>query len=187
LKPVGIWLGLEVKCYGRASNSGHRMDVWIRNLDPVDDLDLVDAFTQEAADYWHLADRRAPDRQKAQDFFTDCPPGCDPAASQRLGMFTEGGLVGIAELSFGWPSAVDPYLGLQLLAPRARGRGLGRVLLGEVEARARATGAKALYLAVLEENPKRWTFWRREGFRETGVSGVDADTGHRLHRLVKDL
>ena len=36
-------------------------------------------------------------------------------------------------------------------------------------------------------NPRGWAFWRREGFRETGVNRFDAETGHVLHRLVKDL
>jgi len=159
----------------------------IRRLDATTDLPLVEAFYTRAADYWLLADRRAPDRQKAQDFFTDCPPGCDPAVSHRLGMFVDGGLMGLAELSFGWPLAGDAYLGLQLLAPEARGRGLGRVLLAEVEARARTTGARQLYLAVLEANPKGRAFWEREGFQATGVSREDAETGHRIHRLAKTL
>lgn len=159
----------------------------IRPLDPSADLPLVEEFYTRAADYWLLADRRAPDRQKAQEFFTDCPPSCDPAASHRLGLFVDGALMGLAELSFGWPAAGDAYLGLQILAPEARGRGLGRVLLAEVEARARAAGSPCLYLAVLEANPKGRAFWEREGFEATGVSRDDADTGHRIHRLAKRL
>ena len=73
----------------------------IRPLDPRADLPLVEEFYTRAADYWLLADRRAPDRQKAQEFFTDCPPNCDPAASHRLGLFVDGALMGLAELSFG--------------------------------------------------------------------------------------
>jgi GNAT superfamily N-acetyltransferase len=159
----------------------------IRPLDPLADLDAVEEFYDRAADYWLLADHRAPDRQKAKEFFTDCPPNCDPATSHRLGMFVDGVLMGLAELSFGWPAAGDAYLGLQILAPEARGRGLGRILLAEVEARARKTGAAGLYLAVLEANPKGRAFWEREGFRPTGVSRDDPDSGHRIHRLHKAL
>lgn len=159
----------------------------IRPLDRKADLPLVEEFYTRAADYWLLADRRAPDRQKAQDFFTDCPPNCDPAASHRLGLFVDGALMGLAELSFGWPAPGDAYLGLQILAPEARGRGLGRALLAEVETRARAAGAPQLYLAVLEANPKGRAFWAREGFQATGVSRDDAGTGHRIHRLTKVL
>ena len=163
------------------------MNRLIRPLDPNADLPLVEEFYTRAADYWLLADGRAPDRQKALDFFTDCPPNCDPAASHRLGLFVDGALMGLAELSFGWPTPGDAYLGLQILAPEARGHGLGRVLLAEVETRARAAGAPQLYLAVLEANPKGRAFWEREGFQATGVSRDDVETGHRIHRLAKAL
>lgn len=159
----------------------------IRALDPLADLDAVEALYARAADYWILADRRAPDRQKACDFFTDTPPGCDPMLSHRLGVFVDGGLMGVAELSFGFPAPGDANLGLQILAPEARGRGLGRGLLAEVEARARAAGAEVLYLAVLADNPRGWAFWAREGFRDTGLSRHDDETGHVLHRLSKGL
>ncbi|MGL4308994.1 MAG: GNAT family N-acetyltransferase, partial [Paracoccaceae bacterium] len=70
----------------------------IRPLDPQTDLPLVVKFYTEAADYWLLADRRAPDAAKAAAFFTDGPPGCDPAQSHRLGLFADGTLAGVAEL-----------------------------------------------------------------------------------------
>ncbi len=95
--------------------------------------------------------------------------------------------MGVAELSFGFPAPGDAYLGLQILAPEARGRGIGRALLAEVEARARAAGAEVLYLAVLAENPRGRAFWLREGFRDTGLSRHDDETGHVLHRLSKGL
>jgi GNAT superfamily N-acetyltransferase len=189
----------------------------IRPLDPAE-VPLVAAFYRAAPDYWLLAEGRIdPDRQAAE-FFSDCPPGCDPATSERLGLFLadapaqgpglpgasppprgegrgvggpgpgpEGRLSGVAELSFGFPQAGDAYLGLMLLGPWAQGRGLGRALLAEVEARARARGAPRLYLAVLEANPRGRAFWAREGFTATGRTGTDAATGHVLHRLVKPL
>ncbi len=159
----------------------------IRALTPAEDLARVAAFYDEAGDYWLLADRQAHDPGKAQAFFTDCPPGCDPAASHRLGLFQAGALAGVAELSFGFPEPGDGYLGLMLLAPRLRGSGYGTIFLQEIEARARAAGCRSLYLAVLEENPRGRAFWERKGFAPTGVMRVDGDTGHRIHRLVKPL
>lgn len=162
-----------------------RLPRLIRPLDPIADLDAVEDLYSRAADYWILADRRAPDRQKAAEFFTDTPPRCDPAASHRLGLFQEGTLVGVAELSFGFPLPGDAYLGLMLLDATRRGQGLGQVLLAEVETR--AAPAQHLYLAVLQDNPRGRAFWERHGFTDTGVSGHDADTGHTLHRMVKPL
>lgn len=159
----------------------------IRPLDPRQDLALVEALYAEAADYWLLADRQPPDRTKAEAFFTDAPPGCDPAASARLGLFVGGRLSGVAELSFGFPQAGDAYLGLMLLAPWVRGAGHGAAFLAACEALARARGCPRLFLAVLEANPRGRAFWLAQGFGPTGLSGQDARTGHTLHRMEKML
>ena len=157
----------------------------IRPLDPIRDLDAVEDLYARAADYWILADRRPPDRQKAAEVFTDPPPNCDPSASHRLGLFQAGMLVGVAELSFGFPAAQDAYLGLMLLDAGRRSQGLGAVLLAEVQTR--AAPAPHLYLAVLQANPRGRAFWERHGFTDTGLSRHDPDTGHTLHRMVKPL
>lgn len=158
----------------------------IRPLELSSDLDLVAAFYAEAPDYWLLAEGRAPGRHKAAAFFTDGPPGCDPDASYRLGLFLEGRLSGLAEVSFGFPEVGDAYLGLMMLGPWARGAGHGRTFLSHVENLARRARAKQLYLAVLEANPRGRAFWDREGFCATGVSAVSEDAGV-VHRLVKLL
>jgi GNAT superfamily N-acetyltransferase len=163
------------------------MPATIRPLDPLADLPLVAAFYAEAPDYWLFAEGRAPDATKARDFFTDGPPGCDPARSHRLGLFLGGRLQGLAELSFGFPAPEDAYLGLMILAPAAQGQGHGARFLAHAETLARTAGSPRLYLAVIEANTRGWAFWEREGFRATGKSGRDAETGHTLHRLVKML
>lgn len=157
----------------------------IRLLSPDRDLAAVAALLDEAADYWLLADGEAPGPTAAQDYFTDCPPNCDPAQSQHLGLYLDGQLSGLAELSFGFPSAGDAYLGLMVLAPRARNGGHGAAFLADVETRARAAGAPTLYLGVIEANPRGHAFWDRHGFRPTGVSRQDER--NITHRLAKPL
>lgn len=158
----------------------------IRALSP-DEAALVARFYEEAPEYWLLAEGACePDRQ-AVEFFQDAPPGCDPAQSHRLGLFLQGRLSGVAEVSYGFPTVEDAYLGLMLIGPWAQGAGHGRAFLARAEALARARGTPRLYLAVLEANPRGRTFWEREGFRPTGLSKHDPDTGHTLHRLVKGL
>lgn len=148
---------------------------------------LVAAFYREAPDYWLLAEGRVdPDRQAAE-FFTDAPPNSDPAQSHRLGLFLDGRLSGVAEVSYGFPEPKDSYLGLMLLGPWAQGAGHGRRFLAHAETLARARGAPQLYLAVLDVNPRGRAFWLREGFSPTGLGGKDTDTGHTLERLVKPL
>lgn len=159
----------------------------IRSLDPIADLAAVTALQAEAADYWLLAEGHCDPAQKAAEFFTDGPPGCDPAQSHRLGLFIEDHLSGLAELSFGFPNPTDAYLGLMILAPRLRSKGAGPALLAHVEHLARTAQAPNLYLGVLQANPRGHAFWSRMGFQTTGISRHDPDSGHTIHRLIKPL
>ena len=158
----------------------------IRALHPQDDRAAVALLLTQAQDYYHLWLGHAPGPAEVDDVFTGTPPGCDPAASQRLGLWRHGALQGVAELSFGFPGPQDAYLGLMILAPQARGQGHGAAFLAHLEALARARSTQ-LFLAVLDANPRGAAFWARNGFSPTGVSRQDADTGHSLHRLVKLL
>jgi GNAT superfamily N-acetyltransferase len=162
------------------------MQPTIRPLDAAE-VPLVAGFYRAAPDYWLLAEGAVdPDRQAAA-FFTDCGPGCDPAQSDRLGLFLGPILSGVADVCYGFPEPSDAYLGLMLLGPWAQGQAHGRTFLTHIERLARDRRAPRLYLAVLEANPRGRAFWLREGFCPTGLSRRDDDTGHVLHRLVKAL
>lgn len=158
----------------------------IRELFPSETA-LVAQFYREAPDYWLLAEGRVDAEHQAQEFFTDAPPNCDPAQSDRLGLFVDHRLSGVAEVSYGFPEPGDAYIGLMLLGPWAQGAGNGRHFLAHAEALARKRHAKLIYLAVLDANPRGRAFWEREGFTPTGKRGQDKITGHWLERMVKPL
>ena len=161
----------------------------LRPLDPIGDRATVDAFFQEAGDYVSLERGADPGPEVIEEFFTDAPPGCDPARSLRVGLFDQGHLIGLAETGFGFPEPDDAYLGLMVLIPAARGKGAGRRLLRHIEAESRQRGAKNLFLAVLDENPRGLAFWRREGFtvRLTGRPVTLGAKSHSASRMGKAL
>lgn len=158
----------------------------IRILPPAE-VGLVQQFYQDAPEYWILAEGACDPARQAAAFFTDCPPHCDPAQSARLGLFCGGRLSGVAEVSFGFPQPHDAYLGLMLLGRWAQGAGHGAAFLAHIEGIARGRAAPTLYLAVLDANPRGRAFWLREGFTPTGLRRHDADTGHWIERLEKQL
>ncbi|WP_137109190.1 GNAT family N-acetyltransferase [Rhodobacter sp. SY28-1] len=158
----------------------------IRELFPSETA-LVAQFYREAPDYWLLAEGRCDPESQAQDFFSDAPPNCDPATSDRLGLFLNHRLSGVAEVSYGFPEPNDAYLGLMLIGPWAQGAGHGKAFLAHAAALARKRHAPRLYLAVLDANPRGRAFWEREGFRPTGIRRQDSTTGHWVERMVKDL
>jgi ribosomal protein S18 acetylase RimI-like enzyme len=123
------------------------------------------------------------------DFFNDAPPGCDPTQSLRLGLFSHGHLTAITEMAMGYPDARTAYLGFLLVAPQARGCGVGAHMLRYLQCRAQEMGAMAICLGVLAANPRGRAFWEREGFCDTGMAG-EVTLGQKTqpaHRLRKPL
>ena len=160
----------------------------IRPLDPVTDRARVEKFFATSADYIHLERGTDPDPTVSDEYFNDAPPGCDPTASLRLGLF-DPDLIGLADLAFGYPTVTDAYIGLMMITPAQRGTGAGAVLLRHLEAAARARACTALYLGDLDANPKGRAFWQREGFMPTlAKSSITfGQMTHVAHRLGKPL
>lgn len=161
----------------------------IRTLDPQTDGEAMLDLYRRTADYIDLESGRAPSRSLVEEFFADAPPGGDAATSLKLGLFEEGRLAGVADLAFGYPEPLDAYLGLLMLAPEARGQGLGRRFLRHAEDAARGRGATRLLLAVLEANLRGRAFWEREGFGSPKAYPA-VPVGNRTHvriRLEKGL
>lgn len=156
----------------------------IRALSPDTDFAAVRALYDRAADYVELETGLVPDDTLVQEFFTDAPPGGDPATSLKLGLFTGPRLDAIADLAFGWPEQDDAYLGLMLIAADRRGEGLGRLFLDRLLAEARARHAPRLLLAVLAANPRGLAFWQRQRFTEA-LRTPPAPLGRRSHVRIR--
>ncbi|WP_225027853.1 GNAT family N-acetyltransferase [Xinfangfangia pollutisoli] len=83
----------------------------------------------------------------------------------------EGGLAGFASYAqfrggAGYARCMEHSV---ILAPGARGHGLGRALMQAVEAHARAAGAHLMVAAVSGENPDGRAFHERLGYRLVGT------------------
>lgn len=85
------------------------------------------------------------------------------------------GAVGLATSFYGFSTfAARPLLNVHDLCvlPAFRGRGIGRALLAEAEARAQARGCVKLTLEVLESNARARGLYYSHGFRDFELGGV---------------
>ncbi len=94
--------------------------------------------------------------------------------------------VGILGMVVGCPDVNDSYIGLLLLAPHARGRGVGGRALAHATTLARARGSTRQLVAVLDKNPKGCAFWDREGFA-LEKSFPPTKDGHTRHRMTRAI
>lgn len=129
----------------------------------------VQALHERSADYVERITGQAPPPDAGQHFFAALPPGRRPEHKHTLGVFDGDALIGCIDLVRGWPDEATAVIGLLLLEPAARGRGVGRLAFEAIEAQARAWPEIAqLRLVVVESNAVARPFWEHLGFRANG-------------------
>lgn len=85
----------------------------------------------------------------------------------------------------GLPAEPEWSLFSMWVAPEARGNGLAGVLVGELRAAAKPTGARSIGLHVFEDNGRARRIYERLGFVATGAWESDEGKGRRERmRLV---
>ncbi len=147
------------------------------------DVAALQELHVRCADFVEGTTGRAPRDDEAERLLTGLPPGKTPADKQVLGVMQGEALVGVVELMADFPGAGDWYVGLLMLAPEARGAGLGTAVLREIVGRVAAAGGRTLHLVVREDNPRAVAFWERHGF--TRVDHRVQNLGTKVNRVLK--
>lgn len=125
--------------------------------------DALDLATR-AADYAVLEVGHVPDDAYIHDFFTATPPDLGPDCLLHFGIMQDTAMTGMIAIARGYEYPSDWWIGLMLLDPAFRGRGIGHNVVTQIKTNAKGTGATMLKLAVLTANPRALRFWQREGF-----------------------
>jgi GNAT superfamily N-acetyltransferase len=130
------------------------------------DLDAVQALMQRSRAYYELVTGAGPQPTAARDVWDALPPDTPRSAKLTLGVWSESALTGIVDVVRGWPQAGTWLIGLLLLDPAVRGRGVGARVVGVVDAAAASEGAAILRVSVVHANPAALAFWQRLAFTE---------------------
>lgn len=139
-----------------------------------------------AADCVTLETGAPPNDDTVPEFFSDCPPDIGPDDVVHIGCFVDGVLIGVINLSFGYPDTSDSYIGLLIVDPTMCGRGMGTRAAEHAAQIARDRGAARQFIAVLDANPKGCAFWERVGFVHERTFPPSRDR-HTHHRMVRAL
>ncbi|MFI5682678.1 GNAT family N-acetyltransferase [Streptomyces sp. NPDC051636] len=162
------------------------VDVWmvggpgervvVREPEPSDEAPLPALF--EACEDWFVAATGLPSAPgDVQSLFYSLPDGARPEDKVLLVVERDGAVTGLVEAVRDHPEPGVVAVGMFLLAPWARGRGLGRALAGSLPAR--AEGVTRVTATV----PPGWRpgerFLERLGFALDEGSAVGAEVGNR--------
>lgn len=134
-------------------------------LDRQRDLDAVTDLALACDDYTRAVRGTPADAADGPAFFEDAPPERTAAGMVKLGAFENGALLGIADIVPDYPTDGIWYLGLMLVRPEERGRGIGPLFLDHIDGLARAANADRLSLSVMTTNKRALHFWKAQGFR----------------------
>jgi ribosomal protein S18 acetylase RimI-like enzyme len=156
----------------------------IKFLSRADAPAILDLYNR-CSDYFLLQDGEPAAASDADELFDDVPPSKQPEDQHVLGYCSERRLDAVAALLTDHPDPGDWYVGLLLLDPHQRGRGLGRELYADIERWSADRGAKRMMLAVLKENAQAQRFWRSLGFEH--VRTVQPATFKRKSHIRYEL
>jgi ribosomal protein S18 acetylase RimI-like enzyme len=157
----------------------------IRAIARDDDV-LVQRLHERCSDFWELVEGIAPPPGFARELLDEVPPGGVIDHKHVLGVFADD-LVALLDLYDGYPEPTAWYVSLLVIAPEARGNGLGRELLAYGEAYVHARGGRVLRLIVQEQNSRALAFWIREGFVYEATTTQKIGRPNVVTRLVKLL
>lgn len=140
-----------------------------RLLAPPDLRDLQQLF-ERAADYFELTTGRPPARDEAPRAFVGGPPTKNVKDKRVIGVFApEEMLVGVLDALTDWPEPGVWAMGMLLLDPAHRSRGLGRAVLAAYEAWAAGEGARSFRTAVVSHHADGIRFLERAGYQRVST------------------
>lgn len=120
--------------------------------------------------YFELVTGAPPGPDEADALLEALPRGKAREDKFVIGFFdAPGHLIGVLDAIRDYPQRGEWYVGLLLLGPASRGRGLGERVYRRLEDWVRAEGGRALHLIVQQSNPDALRFWERMGFEVAGM------------------
>lgn len=132
----------------------------------------------QSKDYLQLEGKEVDIKESARNFFDTLPPGKSYAEKFNFGIYEGSQLVGLLDFIQGYPERETDFVGLLLLLPSARQKGVGSQVQKKIVKLAKNHGAKKIRLAVLRNNPQAIKFWISKGYKlkkETRSLGIRAN------------
>jgi len=132
------------------------------------------------ADYYLLHCGILPAQKEVAEIFEDLPPNKEYNDKFVLGVFdTDEGLVGVLDVVRDYVVKGEWIIGLMLLDPKERGKGLGKSIHDALIVWAKGLGAVSFRLGVIEENKNGRAFWNAMGYEK--VKEVNMTMDEKTH------
>ncbi|WP_346292952.1 GNAT family N-acetyltransferase [Sphaerothrix gracilis] len=132
----------------------------------LQDADILQRLYEQCTAFFHLTDGLSPAPTAAREEFDDLPAGKTSADNYIFGLFNaQQELAGMIAGIRHYPDAQTWWIGLMMVAPEYRGRGLGADFYRAFERWVEAQGISKISLVAIEANERGLQFWLRMGFK----------------------
>ncbi len=145
-----------------------------RPLAPPDLGDLQSLF-ERCSDYFQVATGAPPHPEEATRAFVAGPPSKSLDDKRVIGVFHDGTLVGVIDVLVDWPEPNVWSVGMLMLDPHHRKKGLGAQLVTALEDWGGQNGARSYRTAIVTHHKDGIRFLERCGYvPDTTLDGYDA-------------
>jgi len=139
-------------------------DYYVSKLE-FEHCELLQKLFDRCADYAMIVEGESVSPTAAQEMFQAVPPGRSTDDKFVYGLLDRGGnILGVLEGMRHYPDESIWWIGLLMLAPEVRERGLGRKLVQSFCEYVHSEQGTAIMLGVVEENRSAYHFWQGQGF-----------------------
>lgn len=135
-------------------------------------LTLQDEYTlqllcERCSDYYSIVEGTFPDKNASLDILRDLPPNKSYDDKFVFGIFNDNArLVGVIDLVRNYPVEGEWIIGLLMIDPIERGKGLGKEVHNRIKEWALKSKAEKLRIGVVEDNEEAYHFWSKLGYLE---------------------
>lgn len=149
------------------------------------DISTVYRLAKSNSKYYEYMNT-VPTRESLTEIISDIPDGAQKNCKHFVGFYnSDDVLVAVMDLITGYPEGDDAFIGWFMVDGAMQGRGVGSQIIADVRASMKAAGYDYLSLGCSSNNEEAMTFWKNQGFRETGMQ-QEAD-GYTVVGLAKDI
>ena len=142
-------------------------DYYVQQL-TTDNIEIFQQLYEQCTDFIQLTYGHPPSSTVACEDFEDVPQGKTTQDLYILGLFNPDNiLVGVIEAVRHYPDNKTWWIGLMMLTPKQRKKGIGTVFYQAFEQWVFTQGGSKISLFVIKANLAGLQFWQKMGFKIT--------------------
>lgn len=149
----------------------------------LEDVDSLQELCERCVDYYEIVEGRDPTENTGYDILTELPPNKEMKDKHVLGVYdNNSSLISIIDIVKDYKAEREWALGLMLIDPILRGKGLGRKLHNLILEMIVEYQAESIRIGVVEENKNALSFWKKLGYKE--IDRVTMELGTKENTVI---